>query len=371
MFFITSFNLFLPELNEYISNMGGTKQKGLIFFLFSISAALSRPFSGKLSDTIGRKKVMYIGIIISVVASLFYPLTEVVFYFLLLRFMHGFGAGFLPTGATALITDILPEEKRGRGMGIWGVFISLGFGIGQFLASPLKELVGLTNLFFIAAIFGGIAAILISFVKETLPNPQPFKWSFLKVKWKDVFEPSVMPAAIVMFLSVCSSGIIFVVTQDMPNYFGIENKGWFFGFYTLSTIFVRFFSGSLSDNLGRRKTLLFGMMIMLVSIILLALSTEWILFTTSAIIFGVATGITSPTIFAWTADLSDVDRRGVGAGTLFIALELGIMFGSSSTMLTYDSTISTIPLTFSVGVILLLINISYLIWHLKYRESIT
>jgi len=351
--------------------MGGENRKGLIFFLFSISAAISRPFSGKLSDTIGRKKVMYIGIIISIVATLFYPITEVVFYFLLLRFLHGFGAGFLPTGATALVTDILPEHKRGKGMGIWGVFISLGFGVGQIFASPIRTELGLTNLFFIAAILGVFSAILISFVKETLPNPQKFKLSLLKVKWNDVFEPSVMPAAIVMFLSVTSSGIIFVVTQDLPGYFGLDNKGWFFGFYTLSTIFVRFFSGGLSDSIGRRKTLLIGMCIMLLSISLLAFSTEWIQFTISAIVFGIATGITSPTLFAWTADLSHIDRRGVGAGTLFIALELGIMFGSASTMLTYDNTIATIPIVFSVGITLMLINISYLIWHLKYRESKT
>jgi MFS family permease len=224
-----SFNLILPELNEYISNMGGENQKGLIIFLFSVSALISRPFSGKLADTIGRKKVMYIGIVISVIASLIYPITGIVFCFLLLRFMHGFGAGFLPTGATALVTDVLPTEKRGVGMGIWGVFISLGFGIGQFLSSPMVEMVGLTGLFFLAAIAAVLAAILISFVDETLPNPIPFKWSLLKINRNDIFEPTVRPAAIAMFLSVTSSGMIFVLSPDLSEFFGLENKGWFFG----------------------------------------------------------------------------------------------------------------------------------------------
>lgn len=351
--------------------MGGESQKGMIFLLFSISAAISRPFSGKLSDTIGRKKVMYIGIIIGVLITLFYPLSSVVFYFLLLRFLHGFGAGFLPTGATALVTDILPEERRGVGMGVWGVFISLGFGVGQFIASPIKEAVGLNNLFLVAAMFGVCAAILISFIEETLPNPQPFKWSLLKIKWNDVFEPSVIAPSVVMFLSVTSTGIIFVVTQDMPGFFGINNKGWFFGFYSLTTMLVRLFSGRISDNIGRRKTLIIGMSIMLASEIMLAFSTEWMLFTAAALVFGIATGITSPTIFAWIADLSPVDRRGVGAGTLFIALELGIMVGSSSTMLTYDNTAASLPLVFSFGIALMVINILYLTWHLMTRTSKT
>ena len=364
-----SFNLILPELNEYISNMGGENQKGLIIFLFSVSALISRPFSGKLADTIGRKKVMYIGIVISVIASLIYPITGIVFCFLLLRFMHGFGAGFLPTGATALVTDVLPTEKRGVGMGIWGVFISLGFGIGQFLSSPMVEMVGLTGLFFLAAIAAVLAAILISFVDETLPNPIPFKWSLLKINRNDIFEPTVRPAAIAMFLSVTSSGMIFVLSPDLSEFFGLENKGWFFGFYVSSTIFVRFFLSGLSDKIGRRKTLVIGMSILLISVLMLMNSTEWKMFTAAAIVFGIATGITSPTLFAWTADLSPTSRRGVGAGTLFIALELGIMFGASSTLFTYNNTLESIPVVLSVAAVNLTLCIVYLIWHINNRES--
>ena len=59
--FMISFNIILPELNGVIAKMGGHNLKGLIIALFSFSAGLSRPFSGKLSDTIGRKKVMIFG----------------------------------------------------------------------------------------------------------------------------------------------------------------------------------------------------------------------------------------------------------------------------------------------------------------------
>ncbi|MGB0915121.1 MAG: MFS transporter [Crocinitomicaceae bacterium] len=370
LFFMTSFNLILPELNEFITNMGHPDKKSLIITFFTITALISRPFSGKLSDTIGRKKVMYIGMGVAFIVSLTYPLFGIVSLFLFLRLMHGFSAGFLPTGATALVTDILPPEKRGVGMGIWGVFISLGFGL-QPLGSIIREQYGMNTLFFVAAFFAVLAGILISFLKETLPNPVKFKWSLLKITWNDVFEPSVIPAAIVMFLSAFCSGVVLVVTPDMSGFFEIENKGWFFGFYAFSTIFIRLFASRLSDNIGRRKTLIFGLSMMLVCMTLVALSSEWKLYTAAAIMFGVSTGISSPTLMAWTADLSHVDRRGVGAGTLFIALEFGVMFGSLSTMLTYDSTSSTIPITFGAAALMAILGISYLIWHLKYKESKT
>lgn len=369
--FITSFNLIIPELNDFITMLGGAENKGLIISLFTISAGISRPFSGKLSDTIGRKKVMLIGMLVCFSVALLYPLTLSVPFFLLLRFLHGFSTGFLPTGATAMVTDILPPEKRGQGMGIWGTFISLGIGVGQSLGSSINNAFGINNLFLISAATAAFSGILIGFVKETLQERQAFHPRLLAVKWNDVFEPSVLPAAMVMFLTAPASGIIFVLTPDMAEFNGIENKGWFFGFYVISTILIRLFTGKLSDKIGRRKTLLLGTSFLVVSMFLIGSSNDIVSFSIASIVFGIATGISSPTLFAWTADLSPENRRGVGSGTMFIALEFGIMFGAFSTMLTYDNTPKTIFVGFSIGVGLALLATFYLIWHLLNRKSHT
>lgn len=369
--FMTSFNLILPELNQFLTNLGGSSQKGLIISLFTISAGISRPFSGKLSDYIGRKKVMIIGILVCFIVSTLYPLSFSVWFFLTLRFMHGFSAGFTPTGATALITDILPENKRGAGMGIWGTFISLGIGVGQSLGSFIYQEIGISSLFMISAGTAALSSILLFSVTETLHNPIKFNFSLLKVSWKDVFEPSVLPAAVVMFLSAICSGIIFVLTPDMSEYLGIQNKGFFFGTYVISTILIRLFTSSVSDRIGRRKTLLIGMSVLFISMIMIGLAKEIYTYVAASIVFGIATGISSPTLFAWTADLSHVDRRGVGSGTMFIALELGIMTGSLSTLLIYDSTKSTILAGFLLGALMALVCVFYLFWHLKKRQSLT
>jgi MFS family permease len=371
LLFMISFNLIIPEMNEFITKMGGANHKGLIITLFSISAMISRPFSGKLSDTIGRKKVMIIGIVIGGLVTLLYPLFGMVSFFLFLRFMHGFSAGFAPTGATALITDVLPQNKRGVGMGIWGVFFSVGMGIGQALGSPIKNALGMNSLFFISAISAGLAVIMVMMLKETLPNPIKFKFSLLKITWKDVLEPSVIPAFIVMTLSAAASGMTLVITPEISGYLGIENKGWFFLFYVISTMLVRLFASGVSDIIGRRKTLIMGMSLLTISLIMVATANTVFLYTASAVTFGFATGITSPTLFAWTADLSHPERRGIGSGTLFIGLELGVMIGSASTLLTYQNTFASVGITLLPIIILSALSIFYLIWHLKFRESIT
>ena len=370
-FFMTSFNLILPELNNYISILDGADKKGLIITLFTISAAISRPFSGKLADTIGRKKVIYLGIICSFLVLLIYPFSFSVFFFLTLRFLHGFSAGFAPTGATALLTDLIPEKSRGHAMGIWGTFISLGIGVGQTLGSWIYLSFGFTILFLIGALFSLIAFILVFWIKETLVNQQKFNFKLLRISWKDVFEPNVLPAAFVMLLSAMCSGMIFVLTPDLSTYLGISNKGFFFGIYVIATILIRLLTSSLSDRIGREKTLLIGCFILVISMLLVGTSNSIVSYIFAAIIFGIATGITSPTMFAWTADLSHEDRRGVGAGTMFIALEFGIMFGALLTLVSYDSTKSTIFITFLIGAIMATIACIYLIVIIARKQKVS
>ena len=369
-FFMMSFNLIMPELNGFLTALGSSELKGLIITLFTISAGISRPFSGKIADLVGRKTSIYIGIIICILVSLTYPIAQSLLFFFVLRFLHGFSAGFMPTGATALVTDVLPEKSRGQAMGIWGTFISLGIGLGQALGSWIFMQSNYTVLFGFSGFICLISLVLATFVKETLKEKQPFKLRVLRIQWKDVVEPTVFPAAVVMFLTAASSGIIFVITPDISNFLGINNKGWFFGVYVISTILIRLFSGSLSDRIGRRKTLLIGNLFLITAMLLIGLSTSINSYTFAAILFGCATGISSPTLFAWTADLSDVTRRGVGAGTMFIALECGIMLGSLSTLFLYDSTLNTILNSFIFGALLALTASIYLIWHLLNRKSL-
>ena len=367
--FMTSFNLIIPELNDFITALDGEMYKGLIISLFTITAAISRPFSGKLADTVGRKSTMYIGTIIAAGITLLYPLSGTVVFFLSLRFLHGFSTGFLPTGATALITDLLPPQRRGHGMGVFGTGISLGIGVGQFLGTPTHQLLGINGLFVISALLALVSLVIITSVKETLNDPQPFTWRVFKIKPTDIIERDVLPVAVVMFLTASCSGILFVLSPDMSVFLDIENKGWFFMYYVISTIIIRLTAGKVSDLIGRRQTLIIGVSFLILSMFMVAFAKDVYWYTVSSLVFGVATGISSPTLFAWMADLSPIHRRGIGAGTLFISLELGILFGSASTLFIYDSTLATVERVFFYGAGLATLALIYLILHLVFSKT--
>jgi MFS family permease len=368
LFFMISFNLIMPQLNDFISQLGGANYKGLLITFFTIAAAVSRPFSGKLADTIGRKKVVIIGYFLAVLVGILYLSVNTIFFFLLLRFIHGFAVGFAPTGATALVTDIIPYEIRGKGMGIWGMFVSLGIGIGQFFGTPLFSLIGNNGVFMVATFCVIISLLLMKYVQDTLPIKKTFQVNHLRIKKADVIDINVLPSAIVMFLTAMCSGVVFVLTPDVSEFLQIENKGWFFFFYVLTTMFVRLFAGNISDKYGRKSVLLVGVILLTISMYLMTQVNNIVMYTISSIIFGLATGINSPALFAWTADLSHQDRRGVGAGTLFIALECGIMLSSFLTLFFYKNNIETVFKSFFIGAIPATFALFYLVYQLRNKD---
>lgn len=80
--FSASFNMLIPELPAYLSSLGGAQYKGLIIALFTLTAGISRPFSGKLTDKIGRVPVMAIGSLVCFVCGFLYPVLTSVAGFL-------------------------------------------------------------------------------------------------------------------------------------------------------------------------------------------------------------------------------------------------------------------------------------------------
>lgn len=120
LLFSASFNMLIPDLPAYLSKLGGAEYKGLIIALFTLTAGISRPFSGKLTDTIGRVPIMAVGSIVCFLCGFLYPILTSVSGFLFLRLIHGFSTGFKPTATSAYVSDIVPKERWGEALGIHG-----------------------------------------------------------------------------------------------------------------------------------------------------------------------------------------------------------------------------------------------------------
>ncbi len=347
--FSASFNMMIPELPAYLTKLGGEDYKGYIIGVFTLMAGLSRPFSGKLTDTIGRVPVMIFGSLICVVCSLMYPLVSSVSAFLLLRFFHGFSTGFKPTGTSAYVSDLVPPNRRGEAMGMIGLASIIGMAIGPAIGGWVAVRWNINVMFQLSAAFALLSVVILTgAMKETLPNKQPFRLSLLRIHRNEIFEPLVWGPVIVTFLTFFSYGAILTVIPDYSTYLGISNKGLFFTFYTASSMGIRFLAGKVSDKYGRIPILKVSSLIMAVSMLMLAFASKSYILLSAAVCYGVATGLNSPAVTAWTVDLSNPLFRGRALATMYIAMEAGIGLGAWLSALIYHNHADRFPMTFYV-----------------------
>lgn len=352
LLFSASFNMMIPELPQYLNSIGGNEYIGLIIALFTLTAGISRPFSGKLTDKIGRVPIMAIGSIVCFICGFLYPILNTVSGFLFLRLIHGFSTGFKPTATAAYIADIIPKERWGEAIGFHGLCFSIGQAVGPAIGSWLVMIFDINVMFYVSSAFALLSIVILMRMKETLMKKQSFSFSMLLIKKNEIIDKQVLPAAIVVLITYLSYGALLTLIPAWTEHIGIANKGYFFIVFTLSSVLIRLVAGKASDKYGRTSIINVGIIGLISSLVFLALVTTPITFTLASVLYGLSLGILSPALNAWTIDLSDPDHRGRAMGTMYIALEIGIGSGALLAGWYFKEQISHIASTFIlVGIV--------------------
>ncbi len=361
LMFFSSFSMLVPELPSYLTSLGGEDYKGLIISLFTVTALISRPFSGKLADKIGRVPVVMFGSVVCLVCSLIYPVLSTVVGFMMLRLLHGFSTGFTPTGQAAYLSDIIPPERRGEAMGFLGTAGTMGMAGGPSLGGLISNYYGVTPVFYTSAFCAVIALVILSNIEETVLKKHRFSIGLLKIHKDDFIEPKVFVPCVVMALCAYAYGAVYTVMPDFGQYLGIKNKGLLFTYLTVASFAVRLIAGKTSDRYGRRPVLMVSTMVMCLSMLVIAFSRSAVIVTIGITIYGLAQGSTSPTLLAWATDLADIRHKGRGIATLYIFMEAGIGIGAFASGIVYGNDSSNFLTTFMICSALAFIAFIYLL----------
>ena len=359
--FFASFNLIIAELPDYLESMGGGDYKGMIISLFTLTAGLSRPFSGKLADKVGRVPVMVFGAVVCFVIGFLYPILTSIAGFLFLRLIHGFSTGFTPTGNSAYLADVVPINRRGEAMGFLGFFNSMGMALGPALGSYIFSVSSYQVMFYCSSAMAILSVLILWGMRETLTKPEPFSIQHLRINKSDIFEKRVLPAAIVTVLSMFSFGAVLTLIPDLSKNLGFSNKGTFFTIFTISSLFVRLTAGKASDKYGRVPVLIVANALLACAMFYTAFVDSMLGLQIAAVLFGLSIGINSPTVFAWTVDRSINEKKGRGLSTVYIALELGIGLGAVVAGYIYGNNLQQISYPFIVAGCLCVLSLMYLI----------
>ena len=166
---MVGFGIIIPIMPFYVTSLGASSfDLGLLMSTFSLVQFIFAPFWGNLSDRIGRKPLIAIGLVGYIISYLIVASASAVWMLFVGRIMGGMlSSATLPT-AQAYVADTTSIKERGGGMGMLGAAMGLGMVFGPGIGGMLSTF-GLAAPFLFAA---GLAALNLVFVLAFLPEPK-------------------------------------------------------------------------------------------------------------------------------------------------------------------------------------------------------
>jgi len=159
----------LPIMSVYLTELGtgaSTFLIGLAFGIYGLTQALFQIPFGILSDRLGRKKMIIIGLCIFLIGSIVIFFSESLIMITIGRALQG--AGAISAVLLALLADLTTDQTRTKSMAIIGASIGLTFGISIVLSPILNTYLGFQNIFMLIAILSLVAMAVVIYY---IPNP--------------------------------------------------------------------------------------------------------------------------------------------------------------------------------------------------------
>ena len=134
---LVGFGIVLPVLPFYARGFGADfSQVGLLYAIYSLVQLVMAPLWGRLSDRVGRRPVIILGLLGSALAYTIFARADSLAMLFVSRIVGGIGGSTIPV-AQAYIADVTPPGRRAGGLGLIGAAFGLGFVIGPALGGIL------------------------------------------------------------------------------------------------------------------------------------------------------------------------------------------------------------------------------------------
>ncbi len=156
--------------------LGEAQRVSWIVIAYLIAATVASPVYGRLGDSFGRKRLMYVALVIIVVATVLCGLAPNVDLLIAARVLQGLGGGGLMTLSQALIGEAVPPRERARYQGFLASVAVFSNAFGAVVGGVLTESFGWRSIFFVSAPVGLLAMLLLLRMPALVPKREPFRF---------------------------------------------------------------------------------------------------------------------------------------------------------------------------------------------------
>ena len=307
---------------------------GLIEGVAEATAALTKVFSGWLSDRMGRRKLLTVfGYGLALITKPIFPLAHTPYEVLVARFLDRIGKGVRDAPRDALVADVTPEPLRGASYGLRQSLDTVGAFAGPLAAVGLMAAFnGNMRTVFGFAIIPAIVAIsvLVLGVKEPVGSTRP-RARKSSIRWSDVGSIGTS------FWIAVAVGVLFTMARFSEAFLvlrgaraGIPLTLVPFIMIVMNVVYAIASApvGSLSDTVGRKPVLASGIAVLLIADLVLAFAGDVAGVLIGVALWGLHLGLTQGLLAALVADSAPIRLRGTAFGLFNLATGITMLAAS-------------------------------------------
>jgi MFS transporter, DHA1 family, multidrug resistance protein len=314
---MVGFGIIIPVLPFYAEEIGATPTElGLLMAVYSLMQLLFAPMWGRISDRIGRKPVLMLGITGLALSFFMMAISTNLWMLFAARIIGGIlSSANMPT-SMAYVADITTPEDRGKGMGIIGAAVGLGFVFGPAIGGIFSK-TSLSLPFYIATISSVITLLLITFfLKESSTAESRLQNSKKDTSLWQSFSGNLSILFILqLFISLSLSGLEATFAYFASKRAGMDTTemGYVFMIMGLAGAFVQGgLMGKLTKKYGEGPVIQGGIILSAIGFALILLVDDFVTAAIFLTIFGVGNGVIRPSI---SSLLTKTSSAGHGSAT--------------------------------------------------------
>ncbi|AMQ05710.1 MFS transporter [Sporosarcina sp. FSL K6-5500] len=303
------------------------EEAGLLMTVFLLSAIVVRPFTGKILDIAGKRKMLWIGLALYLICTVLYYFIQPFAGLLVLRFVQGIWFSIITTATLSIAADIVPITRRGAGLGYFSMSTNLAVVLGPLIALAVIQSYSFDVLFVVLSILMIVGVLTsLSAPAGVIPVKNDVK---SKLSFGDLFEKRAVPVA---FLG----SLIALSYASVLSYLSIyaQEKGLlalassFFLVFAAVMLLTRPFTGRLFDEKGPQYVIIPGFIFFAIGLVLLANMDSAISFLIAGAFVGFGYGALVPSFQTLAVQSTKHERSGYATATFFTFFDSGLAIGS-------------------------------------------